>query len=269
MTHPDFWNRVKPSKFANKPDWMTFDDAWVDEVHRGLRACGVFLWLPVYWLAYNQMLNNLTSQAATMQLNGVPNDLITNLNPISLIIFIPIMDRIIYPGLRKAGINFTPLKRIFVGFMFASASMIAACVTQYYIYKLGPCGDQMNSCEEQAPINVWAQSLPYILIGFSEIFASITCLEYAFTKAPRNMRSLVMSINLFMNAISSALAQALVSLSDDPLLVWNYGVVAVVAFIGGLLFWWNNRKLDTQEDALNMLPDSAFGGKGRRNSSVA
>ena len=27
---------------------MTFDDAWVDEVGRGLKACRVFLWLPIY-----------------------------------------------------------------------------------------------------------------------------------------------------------------------------------------------------------------------------
>jgi POT family proton-dependent oligopeptide transporter len=50
----------------------------------------------------------------------------------------------------------------------------------------------------------------YILIAISEIFASITGLEYAFTKAPKNMRSLVMSVFLFMSAISSAIGEAFV-----------------------------------------------------------
>jgi POT family proton-dependent oligopeptide transporter len=27
---------------------MNFDDKWVDEVQRGFRACGVFLWYPMY-----------------------------------------------------------------------------------------------------------------------------------------------------------------------------------------------------------------------------
>lgn len=84
----EFWERVKPSKVENKPSWMTFDDAWVDQVRRGLKACTVFCWYPLYWLAYNQMTNNLTSQAATMELHGAPNDLINNLNPISLVIMI-------------------------------------------------------------------------------------------------------------------------------------------------------------------------------------
>jgi POT family proton-dependent oligopeptide transporter len=100
---------------------------------------------------------------------------------------------------------------------------------------------------------VWAQSGSYILIAISEIFASITSLEYAFTKAPKNMRSLVMSFNLFMMAISAALGEAFVSLSADPLLVWNYGSMAVISFIGGVLFYLCFIQLDRDEDRLNAL----------------
>jgi POT family proton-dependent oligopeptide transporter len=262
-----FWEDVKPSHLGSrKPGWMQFDDAWVDQVARGLRACSCFTWIPLYWLSYNQMNNNLTSQAATMTRNGVPNDIITNLNPISLVIFIPIVDNFLYPALIKAKIRFTPIKRIAFGFMLASLAMVSATIIQYYIYKEGPCGNQMNSCDEPAPINVWVQTVPYVLVGFSEIFASITGLEFAFTKAPKNMRSLITSYWHFMNAFSNAIGQALVSLSEDPLLVWNYGVVAVAAFIGGILFWLHQRPTDRQEDTLNMLPDSVYMGKDRRHS---
>ncbi|EAW13600.1 putative MFS peptide transporter [Aspergillus clavatus NRRL 1] len=261
-----FWDSVKPSALGpNRPQWMTFDDEWVDEVGRGLKACKVFLWYPLFWLAYNQMLNNLTSQAATMKLGGVPNDIINNLNPLSLIIFIPIMDQLVYPGLRRLGFHFTPLKRITAGFYVAGASMICATVTQHYIYKLGPCGKEANFCLDQynkhTDISVWVQALTYVLGGISEIFASVTSLEYAFTKAPTNMRSLVQAVALFMNAFSSALGQALVGLAEDPLLVWNYAIVAILAFIGGTGFWLTNYKLDKQEDELNNLPQSQFQGK--------
>ena len=173
------------------------------------------------------------------------------------------MDFVVYPGLRKAHINFTPIKRIACGFLLASLAMVAACVTQVYIYRLSPCGNHASDpdCSGPAPINVWVQTLPYVLIGFSEIMASVTSLEYAFTKAPHNMRSFVMSINLLMNAFSSAIAQGLVSLSADPLLVWNYGLVAVLAGIGGVAFWFNFRKLDSEEDRLNMLQASSYVGK--------
>lgn len=202
-------------------------------------------------LAYNQMLNNLTSQAATMHLGGVPNDIINNLNPFSLIIFIPIMDRVFYPFLRRIGIQFTPLKRITAGFLVAACSMVAAAVTQLYIYRRNPCGNAANQCLNEyglhADISVWVQAVAYVLGAISEIFANITSLEYAFMKAPKNMRSLVQAVALFMNAFSSALAQAFVGLSDDPLLVWNYGVVAILAAVGGVGFWLVNWKLDRDD----------------------
>lgn len=51
-----FWNNVKPSRFTEetRPKWMTFDDAWVDELGRGFAACAVFCYYPLYWLCYNQ-----------------------------------------------------------------------------------------------------------------------------------------------------------------------------------------------------------------------
>lgn len=206
-----------------------------------------------------------------MNLHGAPNDLIQNLNPISIVIMIPILDHFVYPALRKAGYHFTPIKRMTLGFFISAVAMITACVIQVYIYRLSPCGNQAATCRDAdgnvlyADINVWVQTLPYVFIGIGEIFTNVTGLEYAFSKAPKNMKSLVMAVNLFMSAISSAIGQALTSLSADPLLVWNYGVVAVVAVLGGSAFWYCFAQLDRDEDKWNMLDVSAYAG---RNGSV-
>lgn len=194
-----------------------------------------------------------------MSTHGLPNDVLSNLDPFALIIFIPICDLFIYPGLRRMGINFSPLKKITLGFFTGAAAMIWTAVVQHYIYKTNPCGYSAGTCADAdgnpivSPLNVWIQTGSYVLIAFSEIFASITGLEYAFTKAPKNMRSLVMACFLFMSAISSAIGEAFVSLSTDPLLVWNYGTMAVLASIAGTIFWFQYRHLDTQEDALNNI----------------
>ncbi|KAG6888584.1 hypothetical protein C0995_007266 [Termitomyces sp. Mi166 len=207
LTAPDFWENAKPSKYiGEKPKWITFDDQWVDEINRGLKACAVFCWYPIYWLAYNQLKSNLTSQAATMSTHGLPNDVLSNLDPLALVIFIPICDLIIYPALRRGGVNFSALRKITAGFVSGSAAMIWAAVVQHYIYKTG-----------------------------SEIFASITGLEYAFTKAPGNMRSLVMAVFLFTSAVSAALGEAFV--------LWNYGVMAILAGITGIIFWLHRPEL--------------------------
>ncbi|PWN24230.1 PTR2-domain-containing protein [Microstroma glucosiphilum] len=255
----NFWEDAKPSRQSGPlPSWMNFDDLWVDELRRAVKACQVFVFFPVYWLCYNQINNNLTSQAGSMTLNGIPNDLLSNLNPLSIIIFIPILDLFVYPLLRKAGIKFTPLKKITLGFFTASLSMVSAAVCQHYIYKTSTCGEYATECDDPAPLNVWIQTPTYVLIGFSEIFASITGLEYAFTKAPSNMKSMVMALYLFTSAIASAIGFAFVSVSADPLLVANYGIFAGLAFVFGILFWICFRKLDAEEDELNALDKTAF-----------
>jgi len=260
MKAPGFWDAAKPSRLASgeRPAWMTYNDQWIDELRRGLAACKVFVWFPVYWLTYNQINNNLTSQAATMTTNGVPNDVLSNLDPLALIIFIPICDLFLYPGLRRLGFNFTPLKKMTFGFFAGAAAMIWAAVLQHYIYITNPCGYYVSTCEETSTLNVWIQTGSYVLIAFSEIFASITGLEYAFTKAPRNMRSLVMAVFLFATAVSSAIGEAFVALSSDPLLVWNYASMGVLAFIAGGLFWFTFQDLDAMEDELNQIPAGGF-----------
>lgn len=199
-----------------------------------------------------------------MVVNGVPNDVLSNLDPLALIIFIPICDVFIYPALRRAGFNFSPIKKIALGFLTGAAAMIWAAVVQHYIYKRNPCGNRVATCVDAdgkavtSDLNVWIQTGSYVLIAFSEIFASITGLEYAFTKAPKNMRSLVMALFLFMSALSSAIGEAFVSLSADPLLVWNYGVMAVLAGVSGVIFWFQYRHLDIQEDELNNIGEGYY-----------
>lgn len=74
-----------------------------------------------------------------MQLHGIPNDIMSNLDPITVIVFIPILDRLVYPALRKVGIAFKPITRIAWGFFFASASMAYTAVVQHLIYTSPPC----------------------------------------------------------------------------------------------------------------------------------
>lgn len=191
-----------------------------------------------------------------MKLNGVPNDVLGNLDPLALIIFIPVCDFVLYPFLRRMKINFSPIKKITAGFYTGAAAMIWAAVLQAYIYRRSPCGSHATECElGNVDINVWAQTGSYVLVALSEIFASITSIEYAFSKAPKNMRSMVQAIALFTSAISAALGEAFVSLSSDPLLVWNYGTMAVISAVAGTIFWIQYRSLDREEDALNELPE--------------
>ncbi|GAA5916437.1 hypothetical protein JCM6882_001562, partial [Rhodosporidiobolus microsporus] len=127
-------------------------------------------------------------------------------------------------------------------------------------------GTSAATCEEEPfvpSLNVWIQTPSYVLIALSEIFASVTSLEYAYTKAPKSMRSMVMGVNLFTTALAAAIGEAFLPISADPLLTWNYGVMAVLSFVGGIGFWFNFRNLDKAEREINEI------GQGAAHAEVA
>ncbi|KAK6527440.1 peptide transporter ptr2 [Orbilia ellipsospora] len=258
---------AKPSR--GKPH-LPWDDAFVNELKRTLVACQVFLFFPIYWLCFNQMMNNFISQAGQMELHGIPNDMLGNLDPITIIIFIPICDKYFYPFLRKRGIAFKPMTRIFWGFLLAGCGMAYAALVQHIIYTSPPCYEAPGQCPagaqpdgSQVPnhVNVVIQAPAYLFIGLSEILASVTGLEYAYTKAPESMKSFIMSLFLLTSALGAALGGLIAPFARDPNLVGFYGWLAIATFSSGIAFWVLFRKFNALEDA---APDGRT--NGRRGS---
>jgi POT family proton-dependent oligopeptide transporter len=237
------------------PPWS---DLFIEELKRALVACRIFLFFPIYWLTYNQMLNNFISQAGQMNTHGIPNDIMQNIDPIALILLIPVFDRWIYPTLRKFGIAFKPVTRIAWGFFFGALAMAYAAIVQHVIYSSPPCYSAPLSAgcmngEVPNQVHVAIQTPAYVFIAVSEIFASITGLEYAFTKAPPSMKSFIMSIFLFQSALGSALGEALIPTAVDPKLLWMYTGLAVAALLTGVLFWFLFKKYNATEESMNEL----------------
>lgn len=89
--------------------------------------------------------------------------------------------------------------------------MAYSAVLQQYIYQAPP-----NS------IDVWIQAPGYVLGALGEIWAVVTGLELAFTKAPKELRTVVSSMFWVTVALGSALGIALSPVSRDPLMTWTY-----------------------------------------------
>lgn len=253
---------------------VTWSDLFVDEVKRSLMACKVFLVYPIYWIVYGQMSNNFVSQAGTMQDHGLPNDIMQNIDAISVIIFIPIIEGGVYPLLRRFHIPFRPVTRIFTGFICASISMAYTAGIQHMIYSAGPCYDAPLTCAASMggtipnSVHVALQTPAYFFIALSEIFASITGLEYAYTKAPANMKSFIMSLFLFTNAIGAAIGIALSTVAVDPKLIWMYVGLAVATILTGILFWFCFRSYNKVEDEMNAI-DADFIGDSLQAAALA
>lgn len=200
-----------------------------------------------------------------MLTGNVPNDIMQNIDPITLIILIPFMETIFYPTLRRFGISMRPIMRISIGFFFSAVAMGYTAGIQSMIYKSPPYYDHP---EGQNWISAAYQIPSYVFVALGEIFASITGLEYAYKKAPQSMKSIVMALFLLTNCFASILAFALVSVTVDPKLTWMYTGIAGAAFVCCILIYaihWKNDKVDIEEDAIARNDEQLEGYQAKTN----
>ena len=192
-----------------------------------------------------------------MQSYGLPNDVFNTLSPIACIVFGPVFQLILYPLLNKHKIPFGPIARFTVGSACMAFSMTIAAGIQSLIYKTGPCYRSPLECAASNggrlpnTVNVFLQTPSYVMMSFAEILALATSYEYAYTKTPQSMKSVVQAWSVFMAAIGSALGIAIAPAGHDPNLTTVYAVLAGVMAINASIFWWNFKPLDDIDEELN------------------
>ncbi|KAJ2776410.1 peptide transporter ptr2 [Coemansia javaensis] len=227
---------------------LGWSDRFVDELRVALRSCKIFLCYPVFWLCYGQMSNNMISQSGQMNTGRVPNDIMQNIDPLCIIVLIPLFDKVVYPAFRRCGMELRPVVRITCGFLIAALAMAYAAIVQHLIYSTGPyyktAGDDGHGFND---ISAAIQVPGYVLLAVAEIFASVTGLEYAYKQAPESMRSIVMSLFLFTNAGGSVLAFCFNGIAANPHLVENFSIVAGLMGAFTVLFYLCFRHYDARD----------------------
>ena len=147
----------------------------------------VFAFTPVFWALWDQNLSEWVLQAAKLDrhifgIELLPENIQT-FNPFFLVSLIPVFTYFIYPLFEKIGIKTTPLRRIGAGLFLTGVCFIIIALLQEKI----DGGGQPS---------VWWQILAYLLLASAEILVSVTCLEYAYTHAPKSMKSTMSALYL-------------------------------------------------------------------------
>ncbi|KAK4196679.1 oligopeptide transporter [Triangularia verruculosa] len=198
-----------------------------------LRACLVFLPFPALMLSINLMDSTLIAQAGTMQTNGLPNDIMYNLNPISVMVFLPLFQSWIYPSLSKRKVNFSPEHRIGVGMFCATLAIAYTTGIQHLVYSTGPCFSHPLAClaGKNVPndVSVGYQTPTYVFLAWGEILAIVSGTELAYSRAPASMKSIVQALFHFFSAMGSVFGVAVSFACHDPNMVIVYG--AITAFL--------------------------------------
>ena len=187
---PDgFWNSIKNKKLP-----------------RGLKALlklsGIYIFIAFFWSLFDQTGSSWVLQADKMDrvINFgfwskelLPSQ-IQAMNPILILLFIPLFSLKIYPFIQKFT-PVTPLRKIGTGFFVAALSFALIAIIEHWIQAgLRP--------------SIGWQFLAYVIITASEVLISITALELSYSQAPNSMKSLVMALFLFSVSIGNLVTAA-------------------------------------------------------------
>lgn len=80
-----------------------------------------------------------------METHGIPNDIMPNIDSIIVLILLSVLDRVIFPFLRRLGVPVRHVNRITMGFLICGVSMLYAAFVQRIIYAAPPCYDKNNN----------------------------------------------------------------------------------------------------------------------------
>lgn len=165
----------------------------------GLAALGkltvIYLFIAMFWALFDQTASSWVIQADDMDrrwlgIEWLPSQL-QALNPILVLTFIPLFTLGLYPLVDKVFL-LTPLRKIAIGLFVMVAAFAITALAQERI----DAGEQ--------PSIGW-QVIGYCLLTASEVMVSIVGLEFAYTQAPRAMKSVVMSFFLLSVAVGNLL----------------------------------------------------------------
>ena len=164
-------------------------DEAVEGVRAVLRILVVFALVTPFWSLFDQKASTWIVQANSMtspllsifgwEFKVLPAQM-QALNPLLVMLLIPLNNLVVYPMIRKMGIEPTALRRMGAGIAISSLSWIVIGWVQVMM-------------DGGTPMSILWQLLPYALLTLAEVLVSATGLEFAYSQAPPSMKGSIMS----------------------------------------------------------------------------
>ena len=224
VQEPDFTSKLEHNQGLQSP-WKLCTVTEVEEVKLVLRLLPIWISAVLFATLPAQISTFYTRQGTTLNVNirslKIPAASLQSVNPITIVILMPLYDRVFVPMVRRFTGNVrgvSMLQRIGIGLLISLMSMVAAAFTE--VKRLGVAKEHglLDHPEKTVPLSVFILLPQYILIGAAEVFTSVGALEFFYDQAPDSMRSLGTALFLTTigvgNFLSSVLLSAIVHITS-------------------------------------------------------
>lgn len=152
-----------------------------------LKLSTIYAFVAVFWGLFDQTGSSWVLQAENMdrQFLGIHwlQSQIQVLNPILVMILIPLFQFVVYPAVNTV-FKLSAIRKISIGLFLTTASFAVVATAQELID---------SGATPSIAWQIWA----YVLLTSGEILISITGLEFSYTQAPKTMKSVIMAVWLF------------------------------------------------------------------------
>jgi POT family proton-dependent oligopeptide transporter len=191
-----------------------------------LRLGTVYLFIAIFWALFDQSGSTWVLQATKMDrhflgIEWLPSQ-IQALNPIMVMLFIPLFIWVVYP-IAGRFFEVTPLRKISAGLFLAVGSFLICALVESWI------------AAGQTPSIGW-QLVAYGIITAAEVLVSITALEFSYTQAPRKMKSFIMALFLMSVSLGNLVTAGINAVIMNPDGSSSLAGPSYFLFFAGLMF---------------------------------
>jgi len=219
-------NRRPGQRFLEVAE-QKFSKEKVQGIQAVLSIFAVFAATTGFWALYDQHGASWVLQAEKMDRFflgfQLESSMIPAVNPILVMTLLPLFSFVLYPWIEKIGIKTTPLRKMGVGMVLIAISFFWVGILQSRI----DLGEK---------INIGWQLGPWVILTAAEVMVSVTGLSFAYTQAPKEMKSTIMSLWLMTTAFGNLLTAVVSSLNPFESGAKEFYFYAVLMLIVAFIF---------------------------------
>ncbi|GFP81382.1 protein nrt1/ ptr family 5.10, partial [Phtheirospermum japonicum] len=194
----------------------------IDDAKTILRLVPIWSACLGYAIVSAQVSTIFTKQGSTMDRHitpsfQIPAASLQSLISISIIVFIPIYDRILVPTARsitKIPSGITMLQRIGTGVFLSFTSMVIAALVESQRLATAVKYGLVDEPNVTVPMSVWWLAPQYLLVGVSDVFTMVGLQEFFYDQVPVELKSIGLALYLCIFGIGSFLSSFLISIIE-------------------------------------------------------